>query len=152
MWQKQFYCISLLVILTLWAASLIWPKSVYFFIVIVPVILLGISDTFSKNNVLYNFPVIGHIRFLMEFISPEIRQYFLENNKSGRPYNRQQRDLVKKRAQGVSGTHPFGTERDIKKEGFNFTLHSINVKKVPLEAARIMIGGPNANNPTIALA
>lgn len=147
MWQKNFYFISMLVILVLLSASVIWPKSLYFFIPIAPIFLLGIIDTFSKNNVLYNFPVIGHIRFLMEFISPEIRQYFLEDDKSGRPYNRQQRDLIKKRAHGANGTHPFGTERDIKKEGFNFTLHSMDVKKVPLEAARIMVGGPQCKQP-----
>lgn len=147
MWQKQFYLISLLIVLAILSAATIWPKSLYFFILVVPIILLGIMDTFSKNNVLYNFPVIGHIRFLMEFISPEIRQYFLEDDKSGRPYNREQRDLIKMRAKGISGTHPFGTERDIKDEGFNFTLHSLDVKKVPLEAARVIVGGPQCKQP-----
>ncbi len=147
MWRRHFYLISLLCIFAVFFSSLIWAKSIYVLIFILPIFLLGVLDTYSKNNVLYNYPVIGHIRYLMEFISPEIRQYFLEDDKSGRPYNRQQRDLIQSRAHGASGTHPFGTEKDIKKEGFNFTIHSMDVKKVPLEAARITIGGPQCKQP-----
>jgi hypothetical protein len=83
-----------------------WPIHFYFYLLIIPLILLGISDTFSKKNVLSNYLVISHIGYFMEFISPEIRQYFLEDNKSGRPYSRDQRDLIKSRAHGNKGTHP----------------------------------------------
>jgi glutamate synthase domain-containing protein 2 len=147
MWQKYFYILSLIICLIVIELSFIWPASIYLFLIIVPLILLGIYDSFSKKNVLYNYPVIGHIRFLMEFISPEIRQYFLENDKSGRPYNREQRDLVNTRARGESGIHPFGTEQDIKVEGYNFTLHSMNVKKVSIETARVFVGGKNCKQP-----
>lgn len=147
MWQKQFYIISVFVCIALFVLTLVWAQSAYFFILVIPILILGIFDTFSQNNVLYNYPVIGHIRFLMEFISPEIRQYFQEDDKSGRPYNREQRDLIKDRAKNISGIHPFGTENDIKNEGYNFTLHSIAVKDVPLETARVMVGGPDCKQP-----
>lgn len=147
MWHKLFYLISLLIFLALMSLSLLWPTSIYFLIIVIPIFIIGFIDTFSRNNVLYNYPVIGHIRFLMEFISPEIRQYFLEDDKSGRPYTREQRDLVKLRAENRSGVHPFGTEKDIKSEGYNFTLHSVAVKKVPPAAARVVIGGPNCTQP-----
>ncbi|MGC1182375.1 FMN-binding glutamate synthase family protein [Legionella sp.] len=147
MWQKQFYLISLFICLALLGLTFIWPNSAYFYMVVIPIFILGVVDTFSQNNILYNYPVIGHIRFLMEFISPEIRQYFLEDDKSGRPYNREQRDLIKNRAQNRNGIHPFGTEQDIKVEGYNFTLHSMAVKSVPPEAARVIVGGPECKQP-----
>jgi glutamate synthase domain-containing protein 2 len=150
MWQKPFYCISLVIFLALLLASMFWSYSLYLLLIIIPFMVIGIADTFSKNNILYNYPLIGHIRFIMEFISPEIRQYFLEDDKSGRPYNREQRDLIKKRAHGISETHPFGTEKDIKKQGFNFILHSLNVKNVPIETARIMVGGPQCTQPYLS--
>ena len=87
--------------------------ALYALIVVLPLIALGMYDIASSHNVLSNYPVIGHLRYIMEFISPEIRQYFLEDDKSGRPFNRQQRDLVKSRGKGSKGTHPFGTEYDI---------------------------------------
>jgi len=147
MWQKQFYIIAVFVFLVLFGLTWVWPKSAYFFIILIPIFILGIVDTFSLNNVLYNYPVIGHIRYLMEFISPEIRQYFLEDDKSGRPYSRDQRDLIKTRAKNMSGTHPFGTEKDIKTEGYNFTLHSMVVKQVPPETARVIVGGRDCKQP-----
>ncbi|MCA0404397.1 MAG: FMN-binding glutamate synthase family protein [Proteobacteria bacterium] len=147
MWQRLFYLISLLIIILVAGLSLFWPSLVFLFFIIIPLILLGISDSQSHNNVLYNYPVIGHIRYLMEFISPEIRQYFLEDDKSGRPYNREQRDLVKKRAHGGSGTHPFGTEQDINNVGYNFILHSMTVKNVPEACGRVFIGGLNCLQP-----
>lgn len=147
MWQKLFFISASMIILILSGLTWINPFYGYLFIIVLPLIMLGIFDSYSKNNVLYNYPVLGHIRFLMEFISPELRQYFIEDDKSGRPYNREQRDLIKKRAAGQSGTHPFGTELDIKDRGFNFVLHAMHVQKVPKHAARFLIGGPQCQQP-----
>lgn len=147
MWQKTFYSIAFSVSLFLLALSFIWPSTLYFFILVIPLIGIGIADTYSRHNILYNYPVIGHIRYFMEFISPEIRQYFLEDDKSGRPFNREQRDLIKNRANGYPGIHAFGTEQDILSRGYDFLLHSLAVKVVPIEATRILIGGPQCTKP-----
>uniref|UniRef100_UPI00260A529D FMN-binding glutamate synthase family protein n=1 Tax=Oleiagrimonas sp. TaxID=2010330 RepID=UPI00260A529D len=79
--------------------------------------------------------------------SPEIRQYFLESDKSGRPYTRQERALIKSRAHGQEAVHPFGTEYDVDSNGYKLALHSIAVKKVPESAARVSIGGPQCEKP-----
>lgn len=147
MWQKHFYFFSFLILLVILSVSFIWPNALFLFILIVPLAFLGIKDSFSHNNVLYNYPVIGHIRYIMEFISPEIRQYFLENDKDGRPFNRQQRDLVKNRARGADGIHAFGTEQDLMSSGYNFLLHSMAVKEVSMDAARVMVGGEGCLQP-----
>ena len=147
MWHKQFYIIAIFLLLIV--AILAWFHPIYLnaYLILIPLIFVGIADTYSKNNVLYNYPVIGHIRYFMEFISPEIRQYFLEDDKSGRPYSRDQRDLIKARAKGFDGVHPFGTDQDIKNVGYNFAVHSMSVKTVPEDAARIIIGGPQCRQP-----
>lgn len=150
MWHKTFYVVSLLVLLILISVSLVWPSGWYLFILVIPLILKGIADTHSTNNVVYNYPVIGHIRYLMEFISPEIRQHFQEGDKSGRPYTREQRDLIKKRAAGFVGIHPFGTEKDLYHVNYRFALHSMDVKSVPETATRILIGGPQCSQPYLA--
>lgn len=43
---------------------------------------LGIYDiTQKKHSILRNFPILGHIRYTLEFIRPEIRQYFIAGDK-----------------------------------------------------------------------
>ena len=48
----------------------------------------------EKHTLLHNYPVIGHLRYLLEKIGPEIRQYFIENNREGLPFNRSQRTYI----------------------------------------------------------
>tara|TARA_Y100001960_G_scaffold320497_1_gene393470 strand:+ start:650 stop:931 length:282 start_codon:yes stop_codon:yes gene_type:complete len=61
----------------------------------VPLVLLGLLDaTHSRHNVLRNYPVIGHLRHFAEFIRPNIQQYFINTNQSGRTYPREIRDLI----------------------------------------------------------
>jgi hypothetical protein len=50
----------------------------------------------------------------MESIRPRIRQYFIESNTEGSPFDRETRDLVYERAKGIKGDEPFGTERDVR--------------------------------------
>jgi glutamate synthase domain-containing protein 2 len=142
-----YYLLSAVSLAVIAGVYFYWPPVLFFLILVLPLIGLGIYDIISRHNVLSNYPVIGHLRYFFEFISPEIRQYFLEDDRSGRPYNRQQRNLVNARADGTGGTHPFGTEFDIRRKGYDFAYHSIGVKQVPEEAARIVVGGPHCRRP-----
>ncbi len=48
--------------------------------------LLGVYDVLQRrHSILRNYPVLGHLRFLLEKIRPEIQQYFIERNYDGRP-------------------------------------------------------------------
>src|SRR6267154_5086030 len=74
-------------------------------VVLLPVIvfgaltLLGIRDLTQKSHaVLRNYPISAHIRFLLEEIRPEMRQYFFESEKDGMPFSRDTRALVYQRA------------------------------------------------------
>ena len=61
-------------------------------------VLLGWRDTRqTRHSVLRNYPVIGHLRFLLEFVRIEIRQYFIESDTEATPFSRMQRSLVYQR-------------------------------------------------------
>ena len=87
---------------------------------------LGIWDMLQiRHSVMRNYPIVGHLRWLFEGIRPEFRQYFFESDKSGRPFNRDQRALVYQRAKNVVDRQPFGTEFDVYEPGYAWVNHSI---------------------------
>jgi glutamate synthase domain-containing protein 2 len=102
---------------------------------------LGIRDLRQERHaVLRNYPVIGHMRFLLEFIRPEIRQYFLEGDNEAAPFSRAQRSLVYARAKGDSDKRPFGTQLDVGEDGYEWINHSMAPTKIASHDFRITIG------------
>jgi glutamate synthase domain-containing protein 2 len=102
---------------------------------------LGWRDTRQqRHSVLRNYPVIGHIRFLLEFIRPEIRQYFIESDHEAAPFSRQQRSLVYQRAKGDADKRPFGTQLDVHAMGYEWINHSMAPTKIAGHDFRITIG------------
>ena len=80
---------------------------------------IGLYDIFqTKMSILRNYPIIGHLRFMLETIRPEIRQYFLESETEAAPFSRAQRTLVYTRAKGQSDKRPFGTQLDVRAIGY----------------------------------
>ena len=91
--------------------------------------LLGIRDLTQKNHaVLRNYPISAHIRFLLEEIRPEMRQYFFESEKDGMPFSRDTRALVYQRAKMVLDKRPFGTQEDVYRDGYEWMHHSMAPK------------------------
>ncbi|WP_369265418.1 FMN-binding glutamate synthase family protein [Streptomyces sp. R35] len=110
--------------------------------------LLGVRDvTQRRHSVLRNYPVVGHLRFLLESIRPELQQYFVERNYDGRPFDRDVRSTVYQRAKGIEADEPFGTERDVYAEGYEFFVPSMAPKPVPEEPPTVRIGGPDCTRP-----
>src|SRR3981189_1458659 len=123
-------------------------------VVLLPVIvfgaltLLGIRDLTQKSHaVLRNYPISAHIRFLLEEIRPEMRQYFFESEKDGMPFSRDPRALVYQRAKMVLDKRPFGTQEDVYREGYEWMHHSVAPKEHSYEKFRITIGGPECTKP-----
>src|SRR2546423_11383073 len=76
--------------------------------------LLGIRDLTQKSHaVLRNYPISAHMRFLLEEIRPDMRQYFFESEKDGMPSSRVTRALVYHRANMVLAKLSFGTQHDL---------------------------------------
>jgi len=128
--------------------STAWPAALWAFVLLGPVILLGLYDMVQKRHaILRNFPIIGHGRYMMEMVRPEISQYFIESNTSGTPFNREMRSIVYRRAKDSLDTMPFGTQRDLYAEGFEWLEHSLAPKEVTGEPPRITIGGSACTQP-----
>ncbi|MFL6088798.1 MAG: FMN-binding glutamate synthase family protein [Aeromicrobium sp.] len=110
---------------------------------------VGVHDLVqTHHSILRNYPVIGHARFLLEEIRPEIQQYFVESNTDGRPFDRVTRDLMYDRAKGNHGEKPFGTQRDVNEVGYEFVAHSLQAKPKPDgEPPKIRVGGPHCSQP-----
>jgi glutamate synthase domain-containing protein 2 len=100
--------------------------------------------TQTKRSVLRNYPVIGHVRFLLEFIRPEIRQYFLESDNEAAPFSRTQRSLVYQRAKGDPDKRPFGTQLDVGANGYEWINHSLQPTTIASHDFRITIGAERA--------
>ena len=112
-------------------------------------VLIGIVDMLqTKHSVLRNYPVIGHVRWLVEMIRPEIRQYLLEDEDEATPFSRAQRSLVYRRSKGVSSDHPFGTLMDVYAPDYEYILHSTRPVDTPdPKSYRITIGNDQCRQP-----
>ncbi len=102
--------------------------------------LIGWRDLRSNHNILRNYPVIGHFRYFFESIRPEIQQYFVESNDSGRPFSREQRSVVYQRAKNVMDTLAFGTQHTLMAVGHQYALHSLLPVHVDSKEGRVLIG------------
>jgi glutamate synthase domain-containing protein 2 len=85
-------------------------------------------------------PIIGHIRFMLEYVRPEIRQYFIESDNEATPFSRSQRSLVYQRAKGDPDKRPFGTQLDVHAEGYEWINHSMAPTRLASHDFRITIG------------
>ncbi|GJM21399.1 MAG: FMN-binding glutamate synthase family protein [Planctomycetota bacterium] len=66
-----------------------------------------------KHAILRNFPVVGHLRYLLEAFGPELRQYVVTSNDEERPFSRDQRTWVYRSSKGLDSTVGFGTDNDV---------------------------------------
>jgi glutamate synthase domain-containing protein 2 len=102
---------------------------------------LGWRDTRQRrHSVLRNYPVIGHLRFLLEFVRLEIRQYFIESDNEANPFSRTQRSLVYQRAKGEPDKRPFGTQLDVHAAGYEWINHSMAPTEIASHDFRVAIG------------
>ncbi len=117
-----------------------------------PLVLLyigtGIYDlTQTKHALLRNYPVIGHGRYIMELVRPEIQQYFVESNIGGRPFHRNDRSVVYQRSKGQIETMPFGTQYNVYEDGYEWMNHSLDPKPHLTEEPRVVVGEGRCERP-----
>lgn len=130
------------------AAAYFYPPLLWTLVVFAPLVLVGLYDYFQHSRaVLRNFPVLGHFRYMLEAIRPEISQYFIETETSGRPFGREERSVVYQRAKGVRDTVPFGTIRDVYEVGYEWINHSLKPLEIDATHMRVSVGGPHCKAP-----
>lgn len=149
--RKLFFSASYLVLSLIAIGSYFWLPTAFALLLFGPLIIIGFKDAYqTKRAILRNFPVIGHARFLMEAIRPEIQQYFIESDVGGSPVPRETRSVVYQRAKQQTDTLPFGTQRNVYEEGYEWLNHSLSPKHINESELRILVGGPQCKKPYLA--
>ncbi|MBT3586028.1 MAG: FMN-binding glutamate synthase family protein [Halobacteriovoraceae bacterium] len=84
------------------------------------VVLVAIYDIFIQKNypIIHNFPVLGHIRYFMILVGPELRQYWVANDKEELPFNRSEREWITNSGDKKNNTFGFGTSEVIYSIGY----------------------------------
>ena len=146
--RRLFLLFVALILLLNSLIAFVYPPIWWSMLVFGPLIALGTWDMIQNHSAIRrNFPVIGHLRYLMEFFRPEINQYFVESNSSGRPFSREERSVIYQRAKNVRDTIPFGTQKDLYQTGYEWVNHSILPKQVDAEKMRVTVGGADCKQP-----
>jgi len=89
-------------------------------------VFVGIRDAYvqRRHAIQHNFPIVGHLRYMMERIGPELRQYWVANDKEERPFNRSERSWVYASAKGQPNTFGFGTSEEVYSAGYPIIKHA----------------------------
>ena len=146
--RKQFFIFGIIVFILSSLIAFFYKYSIFFPLTILALIFVGIANSLQrKHAILRNFPLLGYFRYLFEFISPEIQQYFIERATDGKPFSRNQRSLVYQRAKNIDSTSPFGTQLDLNHSGYEGIKHSIYPAHVNEELPRVLVGGPDCKQP-----
>ncbi|MBT8254259.1 MAG: FMN-binding glutamate synthase family protein, partial [Bacteroidia bacterium] len=108
--------------------------------VLIFLVLVAIRDIFiqRKHTISHNYPIVGHLRYFLESIGPEMRQYFVANNREELPFNRIERGWIYASAKKENNYEGFGTDRDIYAHHHIF----INNAMMPYKMTK---NHPNAN-------
>ncbi|WP_353233527.1 FMN-binding glutamate synthase family protein [Diaphorobacter ruginosibacter] len=138
------FCLALLGTGSFFAAARLWGGSWWWagYGTCLALSVVGIWDMLqTRHSILRNYPIIGHLRFLLEYIRPEIRQYFIEADQEALPFSRAQRSLVYQRAKGEPDSRPLGTLLNVAAQGYEWVNHSMQPTRLDSHDFRIWIGG-----------
>lgn len=125
--------------------------SIIFYSIFGALLLLTIYDVFNKKHTIKsNFPLIGRIRYFLEKIGPELRQYVVAGNRDEKPFDRVWRSYIYASAKGENNLIGFGSDADFNKPGHFFVKTSafpIRAIKIPdtIKCAKVI--GPNRDKP-----
>ncbi len=122
-------------------------QSIVFLILLAWTVIGAYELFFGKSNLRRNYPVLANLRYALEYIRPEIQQYFIANNIEEKPFSRERRNLIYRRAKGANDMLPFGTEQAILEDGYRSLAHSLNATKVAEENVRVLFGGTDCSKP-----
>ena len=88
-------------------------------------LLVFIHDMVQKKHaILRNFPVVGHLRYLLEKIGPELRQYWVANDKEEMPFTRAERSWVYATSKKQNNNFGFGSSELMYETGYPVLTHS----------------------------
>jgi glutamate synthase domain-containing protein 2 len=101
---------------------------------------IGLQDMKQQSHaVRRNYPVLGNMRYVLETLRPELRQYIVEADTEGAPFDRNHRALIYQRAKNVVDTIPFGTRRNVYDTHYEWACHSMYPSTVEANT-RVSVG------------
>ena len=110
--------------------------------------LVGTWDVLQRRSTLRrNYPLLAYLRYALESIGPEIRQYFVERDTEKAPFSREQRALVYQRSKHVMDVVPFGTEQNVYDVAYEWINHSIVPSFIESHDFRVRVGGDATAQP-----
>ncbi len=143
-----FVPVTILVLVAVAVVAIFYPQILWSLLLLGPLALLGLRDyLFATNAVIRNFPIVGHLRFVIEDLHVLIQQYFIEGSTEGMPFSRDQRSLVYQRAARERDTVPFGTQQDVYEVGYEWINHSLAPLHLAMQDLRMTVGGPDCRQP-----
>lgn len=146
--RRLFVAIVVMLVVLSGIAAAFAPWLLWAWLLIGPIVAIGTYDFFqTKHAIPRNFPALGRMRYLMEFIRPEIYQYFIESDTDGVPFDRDQRSIIYQRAKTARDTVPFGTKENVYATGYEWVNHSMAPTHHHADDMRVTIGGPSCKQP-----
>ncbi len=111
-------------------------------------VLYGIFDLVQRKHSLWrNYPILGRARWMLEFVRPYLRQYLVESDTDGMPYDREQRSLVYRRAKNVVSVEPFGSHLHFDEDRYEWLNHSVAARSPEHKDLRVPVGGEACKQP-----
>lgn len=107
--------------------------------------VLGTHDLLQRRRtVSRNYPILAHMRYILESIGPEFRQYFIESDTDQVPFSREQRSLVYRRARNAVDKKPFGSLHDMNAPGYEWMSPSMAPTHLSDDEFRVVVGESRA--------
>jgi len=148
--RKSFVYIVIFLLMAVVILHYIWQSAFWLLVIVLPLSALGVYDMLQTKHALWRtFPVVGHIRWLVEFIRPYLRQYLFESETNGQPISRMFRSVIYQRAKGDRDTIPYGTKVDTLRVGYEWIGHSLAARPLTENTPdpRVIIGGADCKHP-----
>ncbi len=89
----------------------LWISFAVLLLVLLAIVVWDVTQ--KKHAILHNFPILGHFRYVLEAIGPELRQYIVTDNDEERPFSRDQRRWVYASSKEQNNYFGFGTDNDL---------------------------------------
>ncbi|TLV01143.1 FMN-binding glutamate synthase family protein [Dyadobacter luticola] len=126
------------------------PVWIYILVVLIIVALRDVLQ--RKHTIQHNFPLLGHFRYWLETIGPELRQYIVANNREELPFNRRQRSWIYASAKKENNYQGFGTDQDMQEPGYVFVKPAMLPLKLDSTHSHHVKNGNDPNHYTIPAA
>jgi glutamate synthase domain-containing protein 2 len=135
-------------LLTAPGALLMWALSVWASVLMLGLFVLGWIDFLqTRQSVRRNYPLTGRLRYALEYIRPELRQYFLEDDEQKLPFSRSQRAMVYARSKMENDKRGFGSIKDMYSADAEWLVHSMRPVASDPASFRVRVGETQCLQP-----